>query len=266
MNKNEYDKLLLEQIGDKYIKPGTVYYDIEYFRSLYISLFKDNLTSRYKLELEENSQGVKMCSIGSSSRFCYLASKGKYKYIHDLEKHDLVYGCCRPHYDGYSLYNNTFYEFKCHELCYKSHRGFVKSYIPLLKEVFNIDSNDLSSLRFSDFGIKMDGDPIITKINFDFKQLVCHVLGLLSHVEKTKKGTRLLYFWVTPSTEGNDELAKFIEKVSKQMDTIFTQFVELEINAYGKKQKIKDIIELGYQIINAKDIRDVILEKIDADK
>ena len=186
MKSEAYDKLLLETIGNNHIKNGTVYYDNTYYIQLVKKLAEDGILNKYCGELSSNSQGVKMCSIASSSRFCYLLSKGKYKEIDEYEKTDIKNGCCRPHYDGYSAKNHTFFEFKCHELCNESHHTLSDSYKPLLKNIFGIDSNDLTTLKFSDFALLIEGNPSIYRINFDFKQFICHILGILSIASKTR--------------------------------------------------------------------------------
>ena len=136
MESSLYDELMIKTLGNAHIKDGTVYYDDAYESLLKESLKKYGLLERYKGELGRNSKGVKMCSIASSSRFCFLASKTIMREIDEHEKVDVRNGCCNPHFDGYSKRNNTFYEFKCHEFCERdgniSHTKITSmDYIPL---------------------------------------------------------------------------------------------------------------------------------------
>ena len=136
----------------------------------------------------------------------------------------------------------------------------------MLKEVFNITTNDPSNLHFLDFGLKLKDNPSIYKINFDFKQFICHFLGLLSHVKKTNRRTKLLDVWVVPNMVFNDKdnrkLKKFVDMIDRQINLIFEQFKELEINYFGEKKRINDIIEFGLEIINSNDIKDFVYEKL----
>ena len=262
MNSTKYDNLLLNEIGTTHIKYGTVYYDNLYFDLLKNKLSEDGLLDAYKNELKENSKGIKMCSIASSSRFCYIASKGVYKEMDEFEKDDISYGCCRPHYDGYSSSLNTFYEFKCHEFCNNSHDCLSESYNPLLKEVYDINISDPSKLRFSDFGIKVEDDPLINKINFDFKQFICHIFGIIAHIKNTNNKATLKYVWIIPSQTNDKELDDFIFLVKSQIDSIFKQFLDLTINLNNKKVKVKDLIILKCDIRPQSDFNDFILKEL----
>ena len=266
MESSLYDELMVKTLGNAHIKDGTVYYDDAYESSLKESLKKYGLLERYKGELGRNSKGVKMCSIASSSRFCFLASKTIMREIDEHEKVDVRNGCCNPHFDGYSKRNNTFYEFKCHEFCERdgniSHTKITSmDYIPLLKDIFNVDCSDPSKLRFSDLRISMSGDLMINKTNFDFKQFLCHIIGLMSIATKTNKPT-LHYVWITPYQPGNRELDDFVSFMDNQIDEIFLKTSELEVSNGKEKGKLKEFINFSCDIIPAVDIDDFVLEGI----
>ena len=267
MESSLYDELMIKTLGNAHIKDGTVYYDDDYEKALINKLNEYGLFKQYQNELNKNSKGTKMCSIASSSRLCFLASKTIIKEIDEHEKTDIRNGCCNPHFDGFDSKNNVFFEFKCHEFCEIdgniNHTKITsKRYIPLLKSIFNVDCEDPSKLKFSDFGLLIDGDPLITKINFDFKQFLCHIIGLLSIAKKDNKPT-LNYVWITPYQPDNKELNDFIEFMENQIDDIFAKTSELEVNTANGKGKIKDFIDFTCDIIPADDIDDFVLESID---
>ena len=262
MDSSKFDRLMLDTIGKTHIKGQTVYYDEEYYLNLVKHLAKDYVLNKYCAELTTNSQGVKMCSIASSSRFCYLSSKDLFDDIDELEKTNIKNGCCRPHYDGYSEKNRVFYEFKSHEFCTKSHSSLSTSYIDLLKDIFGIHTKTPSELRFSDFKMSIENDPSIYKLNFDFKQFLCHVFGLLSIVTKDQKAT-LKYVWIVPDLPNNEELNSFVNMIRhEQIDKIFNQFSNLTINHKDEKVKIKDLICFEFELVPAWKIKDPILEEL----
>lgn len=261
MDSNQYDKLMVETLGSNHIKSGTVYYDDAYEKGLIKCLMEYGLSKKYEGELTKNSQGTKMCSIASSSRFCFLASKTIMKEIDEHEKVDVKNGCCHPHYDGYSSKNNTYYEFKCHEFCSESHDELSNSYKPLLLKHFGIAIDDTTKLRFSDFHINLEGNPLINKTNFDFKQLICHILGLLSVTTKANK-PRLQYVWIVPSQNDSKELNAFISMVETQVKSIFEQISKINVSTQNEKGLLCDFISFGFDIIPATDIEDFVLKSI----
>lgn len=266
MESSVYDELMIKTLGSSHIKEGTVYYDEIYEAALIKSLKERGVYKNYRGELGKNSKGTKMCSIASSSRFCFLASKTILKDIDEHEKTDLKNGCCIPHFDGYDSKRNIYYEFKCHEFCERdgsiSHSKLTSmDYIPLLKNIFNVDCDNPSTLKFSDLRISIDNDPMINKINFDFKQFLCHIIGLLSIATKENKPT-LNYVWITPYEPDNKELNVFISFMKKQIHDIFLKTSELDICTSDDKGKIKDFINFACDIIPANDIPDFVLESI----
>ena len=263
MKSNKYDQLMIKTLGDSHIKKGTVYYDGDYENALKKELKKYGLLEKYKGELTQNSKGTKMCSIASSSRLCFLASRSIIRGKVELERTDIKNGCCNPHFDAYSNYGNEFFEFKCHELCSEKHSKLTSmKYIPLLKEVFGIECSDPKELKFSDFGLRIDNDPYINEINFDFKQFICHIFGLLSIAKKTKK-TKLTYIWITPYDPKNTELNDFIDFINNQIDNVFEQVSELTVHTKSESGKLREFIEFNCEIVSADDIPDFVLESID---
>ena len=264
MNSKEYDQFILEIIGNKHIKEGTVYYDKDYLLSLVISLVNDDLLGKYAGELMENSQGIKMCSIASSSRLCYLASKELYKDIKEVEKTDIKNGCCHPHYDGYTSSLNAFifYEFKCHELCDgASHAKLSKSYMPLLKEYFDIEIDNLAFLKFSDFGFDYNNNGTIYDINFDTKQFICHILGILSQATQENKAL-LKYVWIIPGYGINPDLDRFIERIKEQIKIVFDGFSLTKVKYNGNILNLSDLIVFDLDVVPITNIKDFILESI----
>lgn len=261
MKSSEYDLLMVKSLGEKHLKPSTVYYDDAYFGSLKNFLEKDGVLKEYAGELTANSKGIKMCSIASSSRFCYLSSKTIYKDITHHEKKDIKNDCCRPHYDGYSSKTNTYYEFKCHEFCDdSSHNRLSTSYTRLLKSVYDI-TEDPNQLRFSHFGMKISDDPSIYEINFDFKQFLCHVFGILAAPKHPVKPS-LKYVWVVPDVSSDKHLQDFIKFIRDEINSIFSEFRNVEANYNGAKSKIDSLIDFSLDVVPCSKIPDFVLNSL----
>lgn len=265
MDSNTYDKYLFNSLtSTKHIKEKTVYYDKEYLKQLLISLADNDCVDKYLIELSKNSKGTKMCSVGSSSRLCYLSAITKRIDIDELEKTDLYNDCCFPHYDGYNKTTNTFYEFKCHELCSEKHsKKLSNKYANLLNQYFGISvSKPLTELVFQDFGdFGNYNNKSIFDINFDFKQFLCHVLGILGQIDNPKKPT-LEYVWIIPSKQDENDLQEFIEKVEEEIRFMFKCFSEIKINYRGSKRDIGTIVNFELTKIDIATIKDPFLENL----
>mgnify|MGYP006873029024 CR=1 FL=1 len=265
MNSSHYDRLMVETLGNTHLKPSSVYYDEAYEKALFAQLGKDSLLKTFEKELKRNSQGVKMCSIASSSRLGYLASKKLYPLTH-YEKNDLRLGCCAPNYDGYDANKEIFYEFKCHEFCKQTHGDrLTNSYIPLLEQVYGIKNSDPKSLRFSDFKMEVDGDPSIYEINFDFKQFLCHIFGILSLDQRTLRlKPTLKYVIFVPKSPFDEELRLFITEILRdQIQSLFRQFRLLPVTAPCGYGIIDDFLDLLVDIVPADAVNDFILKSLD---
>ena len=266
MNSAQFDNLMIQCLGDFHIKRGTVYYDDEYLQSLRAHLEKDNLLEAYKNELAEVVKNdplgrTKMCSIASSSRLCYLASKTILTEIDGHEKTDTRNGCCNPHFDAYNSESFTFYEFKCHEFCQESHDALVNSYKPLLESLFGIKREDTADLRLMDFGVEMTGNPLINRIRFDFKQFICHIIGLLSIASKNHKPI-LQYVWVIPDVPVDNDLQRFVSDMESQIRSVFSQIGTLKTNTGKEKGFLKEFVSFELKVIPATNIPDFVLADI----
>lgn len=260
MESKIYDQYILKTVGNKHIKKESVYYDTEYENALRKELEERGLTETFVKELTYNSEGLKMCSIASSARIGYLSSKSVFKSISHFEKTDIKNGCCVPNYDGYDELNNVFFEFKCHEICSTSHDVLSKSYKSLLKSIYKIDIDDPKDLRFSHFGIRVDGDPLINKINFDFKQFLCHMFGLLTKnaIKNNKKPT--LHYVVFIPDYLDEEITKFLNEIEELIVNVINQYWDLNVTTEIGNGKVKDFVNFKFEMVKVSSIKDTILE------
>lgn len=201
-NKTNFDKLILKSVQESnHIIPNKVYYDNAYSESLKKELNKRKCLEKFGArEFTKSRTGlIKICSIASSSRLCFLYFANKNV---SFEK-ELLIGVnsrTKAHLDAYDN-KNTYYECKCHEIFdnHNTKKNHLRlSYKKLIKECFNIsypDNNDeYLMLKLSDFGIQKDTS--IYYLEFDMKQFLCHLMGLANN-----GGGKLQYVFFTPSVK-----------------------------------------------------------------
>lgn len=194
----------------------------------------------------------KMLSVASSSRFCYLLFRngipnpeifgqtGESGTIEFEKELPILDKGTPPHMDAY--YNGDkyelFFECKCHEFfdshgiqLSKSYKDKLQSYFPQILEkavekevtrtddngntyktqVYEIEAHEVYEL----FNVKKYG------LCFDIKQLLTHLMGIISRKEQTKPA-KLIYIYNIPqiAQEHADFKAK-IKKLFEQAKSIF---------------------------------------------
>ena len=201
--KAQFDQLILESMNPKksHIKQKTVYYDDAYYTKLTTELKKRNLFESFsKRELQETHKGtglIKMCSVASSSRLCFI------NFVNDNQ---VKYECSlttgtkgKAQLDAFK--ENTYYECKCHEIFdnHNTDNNHLRlAYKKNLQKYFGINyqekDEDYCKLTLRNFGI--NDDRSIYDLRFDMKQLLCHLFG----IAKNGGGT-LQYIFFTPKKD-----------------------------------------------------------------
>lgn len=116
--KTLFDQLILESIDKSktHIKPETVYYDDDYYNQLVLELKERQLYKNYaKRELKETSKGsdkIKMCSVASSSRLCFLYFIKDNMVTMEVSLNTGTSGNAQLD----AAKDTVFYECKCHEI------------------------------------------------------------------------------------------------------------------------------------------------------
>lgn len=252
--KKQFDKLILQSLENtQYIIPNTVYYNESYYAQLVKELKKRNLFKNFQdKELQEVAPGlIKMCSVASSSRLCFINFANKNEIVFERP---LSTGKGTAKLDAAK--DNLFYECKCHEIFDKHNDYLSLSYKENLKDFFNIDYQKSDTayckLNLTDFGI--GNEESIYSLHFDMKQLLCHLFG----IAKNGGGT-LQYIFFTPKKkliENND----FCKEIYKELET--------EINQIWNCNKIKTMIktfniELPHpQMVDVSTIDDVVINNL----
>ena len=267
MKQKEFDDIIKANLleygehgGKKYKQSDFGYRKGEY-ENYFEKNFFDNFVQTNKLpaykgdELnEKGKRPPKMASVGSSSRFCYLALKdwaeNKENGI-EFEKECTIDGISgmAPQLDAYIAKGNIYIEAKCHEIFTPHSIIMSTAYKNMLCENFGLKDKDLGKTTVNrkrknpkykkgenptvDEYIKVPVEmlkikPELFKVNkeetmFDIKQFLCHLSGIAS----SKKGrAKLVYMFFKP-LYANTEL-----------NTVFTE-LEAEIKAIFESDPVK---------------------------
>lgn len=224
ITKTEFDLLILNSINNKHIIPGTVYYDNSYLEKLEYELQKRKLLEKFKKrELQGKNGKIKMCSVASSSRLCFLYFANKENITFEYELKTGTRG--KAQLDAVYK-DDIFYECKCHEI-FDDHDYLKPAYKNNLKKYFDISlsntNKDYCELFLQDFKISYPEKKSIYDLHFDFKQFLCHLFGLANH-----NGGTLQYIFFTPSKQTIDKnikCQKLYEELDKEIKMIWSSKV-----------------------------------------
>jgi hypothetical protein len=258
MNKTEFDKVILENLISKHGKEKFGYetnngrvYPLYYTKEEFEKFLTQAELPEYKgseLEARANDKGnvtpPKMASVASSSRFCYLALKdgaeaigGTGDVVFEKECKIKGVGGTAPQLDAYVASENIFVEAKCHEMFDKKTtvmRESYQEYIAGKKE--GIGFNVLVDLKVEKgyFNIPYDDFGFTKEFHsFDFKQFLCHLLGIACQ----RKPAKLVYLYFKPL---NDIKQKDIDDVFEKLSAeIRMAFENRYIKAYCEENKIE---------------------------
>lgn len=254
--KSLFDQLILNSINNKHIITDTVYYDKIYYEQLIKELKNRKLYEKYlKNELKEKNGLIKMCSVASSSRLCFInfANNNEIEFERPLST-----GKGTAQLDAAK--DNIYYECKCHEILdnHDTDKNHLRlAYKKNLQEYFGIiyqeKDENYCKLSLSDFGI--ENKESIYSLHFDMKQLLCHLFGIARN-----GGGTLQYIFFTPKKEliENNEFCRNIYKE-----------LENEINQIWHCEKITTMInnfkiKLPHpQMIDVSSIEDVVLKNME---
>jgi len=263
--RKEYDRLILQSVSNRNIIPGTVYYDALYFEELKNALARHGVLEAFQ-GLEFRSYGeerIKICSVASSSRlgFLYGIDNG----ICNFEITDISNSICKPHFD--SSEGRIFFEYKCHEFteATSEHNCISDSYCELLKRHFKVELNGSNNLVQS-FHIPLGNQE---NLCFDFKQLICHLIGLFSIATKENKVT-LQYLMFTPAIDdqgnlknGSQKLKSWYANLQNEIKRIFSHLNEMDVEMCNREHgKLKEFVSLTIAYIEASSVPDIVIEKI----
>ena len=204
-----------------------------YFNDLYRENLINSMTEKQKENFKNEynkyyGDRCKMCSVASSSRLCYLYFKDDPDTQFEVAINNG--NGCNPHLDAK---DHDYYECKCHEIV-KNHDIHLSYdvYSKLLKEIFNIEEFEVDDkgikLNYEMFGIK-DAKLPIGKY-FDFKQFICHVIGLLT-LKDYPNYLGLQYIFFVPSQEQlkSKKLKDWYKTFKDFIDDLFEKFQTLKV-------------------------------------
>ena len=139
--------------------------------------------------------------------------------------------------DAVDLDTNTFYECKCQEIRDKNKGGIKASYREYSKLFNDIGiqhygriSKGCLTFRMSELGIILEKNPLYTKLHFDIKQLICHIIAL-AHLGGSKKKT-LQYIIYKPNQtliDNNGYARRLYADLDKEIDAIFAKGTKIDL-------------------------------------
>ena len=216
----------------KYIDNTKAYYD-----DSYLAIMREELKDIDSKELggaDNPQKKVKICSLASSGRLCFLDFRDKKKDIEKAMKTGV--GSSTAKFDVVD--GNIYYECKCQEIVNGERKRLKKSYMysPLFTD-FKIDLSEERNVRngeleftLQDLGI--DDCRMYYELHFNVKQLLCHLMAI-AYGNKGKKAT-LQYIIYTPACA---EIKK-----SQALTELYANLKE-EIDEIWNCQKIKDFCD-----------------------
>lgn len=246
-----------------FFEDNGVYLNQDYLNNhLLKQLEIDGCLEEYKNEYsrfysDDKKTRCKMCSIASSSRYCYLKYRNSGFKFEAIRKN----GKCKPHLDAYDESTNTYFECKCHEIV-KPHDVTLSkdAYEDHLIKIFDIPEEQINysddstkiELNYEMFGIK-DALLPIGKY-FDFKQLVCHIIGLLGKEVKANPTLQYVFFIPDEDVMTKNVLDRYNE-FKKHVDDLFEK-IKQNIKLNGRP--LEEAIALKHSFVEVSLIDDLI--------
>ena len=253
----EYDLAVKKTVNapSKYFEDNGVYFNNEYRDKLCADLKANGCFNNFNNEVNkyyepDNKKKCKMCSIASSSRLCYLHFRGnkKIQFEEIIRNGDV----CKPHLDAYDKEKNIYYECKCHEIVGHHSVNLSSQYKDLLENLFHItgliEEKGYFKLNYEMFGIK--GFKIKCGKYFDFKQFVCHIIGVMNR-QNDKKPT-LKYLFFKPDIECIERCEQ-LKSWKVEFDIIetklFKKLKEIPVFKNGKQEQLQDVVNIEQEPI-----------------
>jgi len=277
--KDDYDKYCMKSCNTNEILISTrpVYFDDDYAVKLKDILAEKGLTKKFIKELNLGKNVKKMCSAASSARLCFWHFFDNKNIIY--EETEITNCLCYPNYDAHDEKNNIFYECKCHEIFDSPSAKFSYNYICIFNKYFKMRYEKKTKNHkdgvvekyieptYNDFGIEDFGqNASIYRQKFDFKQMLCHIFGLLT----LDTNPTLKYIIFVPNEEiitknetreNRGKVGKWLKNTKTLIDIIFTKIGEVKVYKDEKEHKLGDLINFEYEFIDVSKVEDKILKE-----
>ena len=231
LSKAEFDNIILKNHVAKEgtEKFGYAFDDDRIYENYYteeaFQKFKDNMSNTHQSQYDDGSGSElelyirngklippKMACVASSSRFCYLALKDGSNAINATGIPEFEKKCpisningYPPHLDAYFKNENIYIEAKCHEI-FDDHKQELKiSYWDNIYDcggknikTFALPKPKTKPMEYFDIPFKSFGYEK-TPRRFDFKQFLCHLLGIACN--SGNRSATLVYLFFKPQNE-----------------------------------------------------------------
>ena len=265
LSKAEFDNIILKnhiskESTDKFgyaIDDGRIYEN--YYTKVAFLEFSEEMSDTHQNEYDAGSGSEltsytrngklippKMACVASSSRFCYLALKDGSNAINATGIPEFEKKCpisningYPPHLDAYFRNENIYVEAKCHEI-FDDHKHELK--ISYWDNIYDCRGKDIKTfalpkpktkpmghfdIPFKSFGYEK------TPRRFDFKQFLCHLLGISCNT--SNRPATLVYLFFKPQNEEHQTRidAIFDELISEIRIAFNNTYVKEFCNKHG---------------------------------
>lgn len=277
MNKTEFDNIIRTNLsvidGEDafgYVTSGKKtyfnYYCADKFES-FCSEMKDHYPEAYEAyrkgkgsELNEHNSKYgkippKMASVGSSSRFGYLALRDGAVALGGTGNVKFEYECkirsiegTSPQLDAFIEEDLMFFEVKCHEI-FDYHKITMKK--KYWDKIYG-RNNQFGLMSMSECNEEAFDIPLFTfgieknSTMFDIKQFLCHLLGVASYNGNGRK-KKLIYLFFKPLSKSfQDDIDTLFDVLRLDINTIFSsepilKFCnanQIELQAFAEEEYI----------------------------
>ncbi|MGM9568838.1 MAG: hypothetical protein ACI3XC_02030 [Phascolarctobacterium sp.] len=267
LTKSQFDNIIRENV----IKHGGLKYSpffeakgeekayTNYYNDTAFDDFCDEMKNTYPKAYDAYKNGpgkeldkrppapAKMASVASSSRFCYLALRNGAEALGLMGTPEFEKACpikglvpqtiANP--DAFFEEDNTYFEVKCHEI-FDPQKTFKDKYRSLFLnnyKAFGFKKEQFNPMEGpDDFILDILGDKHATIKRFDYKQLICHLMGIASNKDTNKTAALIYLFFKPKSAKYSVELENLFDELSHEIHLVFDN---KHIRSFIRKNNIR---------------------------
>ena len=184
--------------------------------------------------LSKDSNPPKMASVASSSRFCYLALRDSTSALGSIGTATFEARCpikgvknATANLDAYIQDTNTYIEAKCQEI-FDTHQ--LKTRVPYWDCIYGTNNDISFNLPITQtkpidtgknhFDIPLNALGLKDIHRFDFKQFLCHLLGIASN-SPNRPSTLIYLFFKPENIKYQASINEVFTDLSKEIRTVF---------------------------------------------
>ena len=223
--KEIYESLPNKEMDMETISNGTRYYfNNENYGEPLKKCFDILNIKSYEFRKIGNYNNLKICSVSSSARLCFLYLLNRKNIEFEVKLHNPTQ---KDHFASAQLdakEGNIYYECKCQEILYYKERSIKAAYKPFLEKYFGIhnlmlNNDNTLSLDLNSCGIELNKSD--NKLRFDLKQVFTHSIAISEKHRDKNDYVKLQYIFFTPIKENMSAKTKRLyNDLNNEIDAI----------------------------------------------